>query len=126
MAQSKFNLNGDSKAIIARNYTEQVDKLITDSCKAVKGKIVHQKHTFELLGYDFIIDEQLNTILIEVNTNPSLDESNNLLRKLIPRMIDDTLNVVLDPIFTKNENQHEIFAKYRSKFTLPGEVFNLK
>ena len=29
---------------------------IIDSVKSVKGKIVHIKHTFELLGYDFIID----------------------------------------------------------------------
>lgn len=120
MAQSRFNVDKLSRAVIAQNYTDQVDKLIADSCRAVKGKIVHQKYTFELLGYDFIIDEQLNTILIEVNTNPALDESNNLLRKLIPRMIDDTLNVVMDPIFTKNENCHEVFSKYRSKFQLPG------
>lgn len=60
---------------------------------------MQQKYTFELLGYDFIMDDLLNTILIEVNTNPCLEESNNLLSNLIPRMIDDMLNVVSDPIF---------------------------
>ena len=79
--------------------------LIQDSVKAVKGKIVHQKHTFELLGYDFILDELLNVILIEVNTNPCLEESNNLLRRVIPRMLDDLLNVVMDPIFNKGESE---------------------
>jgi D-alanine-D-alanine ligase-like ATP-grasp enzyme len=44
--------------------------------KSVRGKMLCQKHTFELLGYDFIFDEELNTILIEVNTNPCLEESN--------------------------------------------------
>ena len=33
----------------------------------------------ELFGYDFMIDEDFNTWLIEVNTNPSLSESSNYL-----------------------------------------------
>lgn len=73
--------------------------MIIETIKAVKGQIMCQKNTFELLGYDFILDEDLNTYLIEVNTNPCLEESNELLRKLLPRMIDDTLNHVMDPVF---------------------------
>ncbi len=99
--------------------------LIQDSVKAVKGKIVHQKHTFELLGYDFILDELLNVILIEVNTNPCLEESNNLLRRVIPRMLDDLLNVVMDPIFNKGESEQQSRAMYRSKFPLSPDVFHL-
>lgn len=86
--------------------------------KAVKGKIVHQKYTFELFGYDFIIDEDLNTTLIEVNTNPCLEESNTLLRNMMPRMIDDLLNLTMDPLFFPTEAN-----KYKSAFPLPGSVF---
>ena len=34
-----------------------------------------RKYTFEMFGYDFITDEDFNTWLIEVNTNPCLEES---------------------------------------------------
>jgi len=51
------------------------------------------------MGYDFIMDEKLNTYLIEVNTNPCLEESNSLLMSLVPRMLDDMFNIVCDPIF---------------------------
>lgn len=51
------------------------------------------------MGYDFIMDDKLNTYLIEVNTNPCLEESNSLLKSLVPRMIDDMFNIVCDPIF---------------------------
>jgi D-alanine-D-alanine ligase-like ATP-grasp enzyme len=35
---------------------------------------------FELMGYDFMIDEDFNVWLIEVNTNPSLAESSLYLQ----------------------------------------------
>ena len=39
------------------------------------------------------------TRLIEANTNPCLEESNALLKDMIPRMLDDMLKIVLDPLF---------------------------
>lgn len=72
--------------------------------KACKGKMTMHKSTFELLGYDFIIDENLNMYLIEVNTNPCLEESNQLLKNLLPRMLDDMFNIVMDPLFYNKES----------------------
>lgn len=46
-----------------------------------------------------MIDESLHSWLIEVNTNPCLEESNNLLKKLVPRMLDDAFKLTLDVIF---------------------------
>ena len=43
--------------------------------------------TFEIFGFDFMLDDQFNTYLIEVNTNPCIEESSPLLAKLIPRML---------------------------------------
>lgn len=34
----------------------------------------------EIFGYDFMVDAELRPWLIEVNTNPCLEESNALLR----------------------------------------------
>jgi len=120
IAQSKWNVENETKQAIQERIEGCMKKMIIDSCKSVKSKIIPQKHTFELLGYDFILDENLNTVLIEVNTNPCLEESNTLLRKILPRMVDDMLNIVLDPIFTPNSSE-----KYKSKFKLTPDVFSL-
>ena len=42
---------------------------------------------FELFGYDFMIDANLKVWLIEVNTNPCLEESSPILEEILPRML---------------------------------------
>ena len=54
---------------------------------------------FELLGFDFMIDKQLNAWLIEVNTNPCLSTLTNSQDGLIKRLVEDTLKITVDPIF---------------------------
>ena len=56
--------------------------------------------------------------MIEANTNPCLEESNSLLKQLIPRMLDDMLKVVLDPLFGTTLVQAEIPAS-QSETGLP-------
>ncbi len=61
-----------------------------------------RKYCFELFGYDFILDDEFNSWLIEVNTNPCLEESSELLKRLLPRMIEDMLKLTVDVVFPKN------------------------
>ena len=51
------------------------------SLLSVKKKLnaENRKYCFEIFGYDFIMDSDLNIWLIEVNTNPCLEESSPLL-----------------------------------------------
>jgi hypothetical protein len=71
-----------------------------------------RKNTFELFGYDFIIDQEFNIWLIEVNTNPCLEESSQLLKSLIPRMLDDAFKLTLDCIFTPLSQHGSAKKKY--------------
>ena len=63
---------------------------------AKSAKLHTGKPFFEVFGYDFIVDADYNTWLIEVNTNPCLEESSPLLQSLIPRMANDALRLTLD------------------------------
>ena len=54
---------------------------------------------FELYGYDFLIDNDFRTWLIEVNTNPYLGIPNDFIKGLLPNMLDDMLSIVLDEKF---------------------------
>lgn len=49
-----------------------------------------KENNFELIGLDFMIDENFKPWLIEANTNPCLELSCPLLEKLIPNLIEQT------------------------------------
>lgn len=55
-----------------RDLLSQIRMIITDSMRAVYKKIdpYQRSNTFEILGYDFMIDEDFKIYLIEANTNP--------------------------------------------------------
>jgi len=41
----------------------------------VQDVVDNRKNSFEFLGYDFMVDEDLKVWLIEVNSSPSMDHS---------------------------------------------------
>lgn len=73
--------------------------------RAVYKKIdpYQRSNTFEILGYDFMIDEDFKIYLIEVNTNPCLDQWCPLLSRIIPSMLENAFLVGLDPLFIPPE-----------------------
>eukprot|EP00736_Rhodelphis_marinus_P009410 Rmarinus@m.5037 len=56
---------------------------------------------FELFGLDFLINEDLEVSLIEVNTSPALFLKGKYLQYLIPRVLEECLQKGLDPILPK-------------------------
>ena len=66
-----------------------MQEIIIKTFNAVRRSIDphHRKYSFELFGYDFILDEDFNMFLIEVNTNPCIEESSSILKVLLPRML---------------------------------------
>ena len=51
--------------------------------------VENRKNSFEFLGYDFMIDEDLKVWLIEVNSSPSMDLStvSNYYEELILKLL---------------------------------------
>jgi hypothetical protein len=72
----------------------------TCSCKR-KLNERDRANTFEIFGYDFMLDQSFKPWLIEVNTNPSIELSSPLLAQLIPRMLDDAFKLTVDQIFKR-------------------------
>lgn len=84
-----------------RDLFPQMERLVTDSFRAVYKKIDPNRlsHSFEVLGYDFMIDEQFKVYLIEANTNPSLEICSPLLARIVPELLDNSFRIAVDPLF---------------------------
>jgi len=84
----------------------RIQDLIIDTILSVRADLNANKKSdfFELFGFDFLIDEDFRTWLIECNTNPYLGIPNAFIRKLLPEMVDDMLSIVLDEKFPKDKS----------------------
>ena len=95
----KINYNIDID--IKKDIIDKISEIIILTMNSVRKKINPEgkKGCFEIFGYDFMFDIDLNPFLIEINTNPGLEISSPLISKLVPRMIDDAFRLTIDQIF---------------------------
>ena len=68
-----------------------------------------------------MLDNEFNPFLIEINTNPGLEESSPLIKMLVPRMIDDALRLTVDKEFETEYDLGDNY-KYSSLYESPFRV----
>lgn len=92
----------DEKGKSFDDFMARMKELIKISALAVRRRInrMDRASCFEIFGYDFMVDAvDCKPWLIEVNTNPCIEESSPLLEQLLPRMLDDAFALTLDRLF---------------------------
>lgn len=89
------------KIKVERDLVPRMKDIVIDTFCAVKNQLNpgHRKNHYELFGYDFMVDEDFRVWLIEVNSNPYIGTPNEYISKLVPNMIDEMLQIVLDPYY---------------------------
>ena len=102
----KYNLKVD--------LMKKVKEIVTLSMRAGKEKINknNRNYQFEIFGYDFMLDNDFNVFLIEINTNPGLEESSPWIKIIIPRMLDDALRLTIDQLF---DPKYDFSLNYKSE-----------
>jgi len=115
--QDALNSSSKTNYIKVKDIYNKIADIVKITFKCVKDTINTQnrKHSFEIFGFDFIVDKDVNVFLLEVNTNPGLELSSPLITKLVPRMIDDALRLSVDLLFP-NETEKDKNKTYNSKF----------
>lgn len=88
---------------IKAHIIQRIKDLIIDTVLSSKKNMLQNQskkyNVFELFGFDFLVDEDLRTWLIECNNNPYLGVPNDFIKKLLPKMLNQLFYLALDPHF---------------------------
>lgn len=95
----------DLKPTVETHIMPRIRDLVIDTILATKRELnpLNRKNAFEFLGYDFMIDEDLRTWLIEANTNPYIGVPTEYIGNLLNVMLDDMMRIVIDPLLPPQE-----------------------
>lgn len=85
----------------------RIRQLVFYTIDASRSKLNPNKRRgcFELLGYDFMLDDDMRVWLIEVNSNPCLELCCPHLARELPLLISDTMQVALDHVLPPPQEQ---------------------
>ena len=102
--------NHSAKNNFSTEILPEIKKIVKDTIQAVFLKIDTNKrgHSFEVFGYDFLLDVNLKPWLLEVNTNPCLELSSPHLARIIPAMLDNSFRLVIDSLYPEPQNSKKL------------------
>ncbi|XP_070812275.1 inactive polyglycylase TTLL10 [Pituophis catenifer annectens] len=92
---------------VLNSFTKRMKEIMLQCFLSVKSKLECKLGFFDLIGCDFLIDEDFKVWLLEMNANPALHSNCTALRTVIPTVVNETLDLTIE-IFTKAQKTQSI------------------
>ncbi|KAF7239318.1 Protein polyglycylase TTLL10 [Varanus komodoensis] len=109
---------GLPKDWVFNGFTKRMKEIMLQCFLAVKSKLDCKLGYFDLIGCDFLIDEDFKVWLLEMNANPALHTNCGALKNIVPTVVNETLDLTIE-IFTKVQKaQHILPLESLCHFTL--------
>ncbi|XP_028265244.1 protein polyglycylase TTLL10 [Parambassis ranga] len=89
-------------------FAKRMQQIMMQCFFAVKSKLHCRLGFFDLIGCDFMVDEDFKVWLLEMNCNPALHTNCKVLKEVVPRTVEETLDLTLE-IFNKCRLRQQIF-----------------
>jgi len=74
----------------------KIKKIMIAVLAAANRKLMKKRGTYELLGCDILVGHDLQPYLLEVNTNPAMFTDTKVQKEMLPKLMQNTLKVVLN------------------------------
>ncbi|GMH69679.1 hypothetical protein TrST_g3785 [Triparma strigata] len=89
------NGKAESKEAAIEDLNDKFQFVINSVLKSAKNKFNRKRGFFDLLGFDFMLSEDLSPVLLEVNTNPALHLDCKVMEDVIPNAVEETMDLVM-------------------------------
>ncbi|KAH3662448.1 hypothetical protein OGAPHI_005700 [Ogataea philodendri] len=92
---------------------ESINSIVSELFKAASNEKINFQplpNCFEIFGVDFVVDDQLNVSLLEVNSYPDFKQTGDDLKGLVDELLDGVVQKAVSPFYGKQ----------------PGDVANLE
>uniref|UniRef100_H2ZJA2 Tubulin--tyrosine ligase-like protein 9 n=1 Tax=Ciona savignyi TaxID=51511 RepID=H2ZJA2_CIOSA len=86
---AQHNLPEDWVHVLLKRRCQQI---MMQCFQAVRHKLECRLGFFDLIGCDFLVDDQFKITLLEMNCNPALHTNCETLREIMPDIVDETLS----------------------------------
>ena len=84
----------ESRGYDTKALWRNISELVVKSLVIVNDKISHEPCSFEVFGYDVLIDSKMRCWLLEVNSSPSLARENLLDVRVKNNLLKDTIQLI--------------------------------
>nr|XP_055237885.1 inactive polyglycylase TTLL10 isoform X1 [Gorilla gorilla gorilla] len=91
-----WKARGLAKDWVFTTLTKRMQQIMAHCFLAAKPKLDCKLGYFDLIGCDFLIDDNFKVWLLEMNSNPALHTNCKVLKEVIPGVVIETLDLVLE------------------------------
>ena len=81
---------------IGKRLRDEMREIAKHALVSAQGQVEHRKNSWELYGYDYMIDDTFRPWLIEINSSPACDYSTTVTEDFVPKALTDVIKVVVD------------------------------
>ncbi|KAM9370141.1 inactive polyglycylase TTLL10 [Phaethornis superciliosus] len=110
--------NGLPKDWVFTVLTKRMQQIMLQCFLAAKHKLDCKLGYFDLIGCDFLIDENFKVWLLEMNANPALHTNCSVLKDIIPPVVYESLDLVLEVFNKRLKGQSVLPLETLSHFVL--------
>ncbi|XP_068607168.1 protein polyglycylase TTLL10 [Brachionichthys hirsutus] len=99
-------------------FARRMQQIMMQCFHAAKSKFDSRLGFFDLIGCDFLVDEDFKVWLLEMNCNPALHTNCEVLKDVIPSTVEEALDLTLE-IFNKCRLRQRILPLAGQKEFVP-------
>ena len=93
---SSYIQHRSGKDLMASKIQPRMRDIARWSLMCASECIEHRKNSWELYGFDFMVDDSYNAWLIEINSSPACDYSTTVTERYVKKALVELLSVTLD------------------------------